>query len=120
MANSSRSKQCKCPIECDSISYSYYYVSTPFNLEEVCAKGNGNKVQSDFLMKDYYLNQFPPAMARKMRRIYRKESDKEKEICDFNSQYRAAIKFRLASDTMTVTVTSRRLSFFDKLSSVGM
>ena len=57
MANSSSSKGCNCPVECDAIKYSYYFVSTPFNPEEICPKNLG---ATDFLMKDYYQNMFPP------------------------------------------------------------
>ena len=70
-------------------------------------------------MRQFYENEFPPKMMRRMKKVYFNVTDKQKEICKANIPYRAEIKFRLATDTMTVTVTSRRLSFFDKLSSIG-
>ena len=91
--------------------------STPFDYEEVCPP---NIITSDFLMKEYYLNPMPPQMIRNIRGYLNNVTSDMAEICKINSQYRARVIFRLATDTMTVTVTSRRLSFFDKLSSFGI
>ena len=41
------------------------------------------------------------------------------DVCTTNIQYRAEIIFKLATNNIQVTVTSRRLSFFDKLSAFG-
>ena len=71
-------------------------------------------------MKEYYLNPMPPQMIRNIRGYLNNVTSDMAEICKINSQYRARVIFRLATDTMTVTVTSRRLSFFDKLSSFGI
>ena len=39
--------------------------------------------------------------------------------CNRNLQYRAEVIFKLVTDTLSVTVISRRLSFFDKMSAFG-
>ena len=47
-------------------------------------------------------------------------SDDVADVCMTSIQYKAEVIFRLATNTMTVTVSSRRLSFFDKLSGFGI
>ena len=47
------------------------------------------------------------------------ESSDEADICKRMLPYRAQVTFRLATDTVSVTVRSRRLSFFDKISGFG-
>ena len=46
-------------------------------------------------------------------------TDDQSEICKRNIKYRAEVTFQLATHTIAVTVISRRLSFFDKLSGFG-
>ena len=41
------------------------------------------------------------------------------DYCKKNLKYRAEVIFRLATDSLSVTVMSRRLSFFDKMSAFG-
>ena len=41
------------------------------------------------------------------------------EHCKKNLRFRAEVIFRLATDSMDVTVISRRLSFFDMMSAFG-
>ena len=71
-------------------------------------------------MKEYYKNVLPPQLLRRMKMFYTNISDGQQENCRRNVPYRAEVVFRLATDTMTVTVASKRLSFFDKLSSFGI
>ena len=47
-------------------------------------------------------------------------SSNEYDYCKKNIQYRAEVIFRLATDSISVTVMKRRLSFFDKLSAFGI
>ena len=117
MKNSSYEDKCDCPIECNAIDYSYYFVSSPFNPEELCPS---KMIRNRFLMKEYYKNVLPPQLLRRMRMFYTNISDGQQENCRRNVPYRAEVVFRLATDTMTVTVASKRLSFFDKLSSFGI
>ena len=109
--------ECDCPLECDAISYSHYYVSTPFNMDEICPKKAF--YINTFMMKEFYENPMPPRIIRSIKGFLDNVTSDQYELCKINSQYRAKVIFRLATDTMTVTVTSRRLSFFDKLSSFG-
>ena len=44
----------------------------------------------------------------------------EAELCKRLLPYRAEVTFRMATDTVSVTVRSKRLTFFDKLSAFGM
>ena len=74
---------------------------------------------SDFLMKEYYLKKNPPELLRKMEKFAFNTTDDMAEICKKQLLYKAAIIFKLSSHTMAVTVNSRRLSFFDKLSCFG-
>ena len=107
---------CDCPMECNSISYSYRIVSTPFDPDEMCQI---NTSRDQFLMKEFYMNPSPPKFVRRINAIRENISASEWEICRKNIQYRAEIIFRVATNTLSVTVMSRRLSFFDKLSAFG-
>ena len=46
-------------------------------------------------------------------------SSDEEDLCKRLLPFRALVTFRLATDTVTVTTRTRRLSFFDKLSAFG-
>ena len=105
MNNKYLNEECGCPLECNDISYSYYYVSVPFNPDEVCAAKN-SKTKSDFLMRTFFENPMPPQMLRDIRGYLFNTSADPYELCKKQSQYRAEIIFRLATDTMTVTTTS--------------
>ena len=108
---------CDCPLECDAISYSYYYVASAFNPETMCPR---NSIEEDFPMKEFYENPMPPKFLRKIDKFIKNETDEQGEICRKNMKYRTEVIFRLATNTMSVTVSSRRLSFFDKLSGFGI
>ena len=75
--------------------------------------------KNNFLMKEFYKNPFPSNFIRNLRMFNKNETADEKAICKRNSQYRAKITFRLATDFETTTVKTRRLSFFDMLSGFG-
>ena len=116
MSNVTNEEKCYCPLECDAISYSYSILSSPLDPDILCPK---NDIKDDFLMKEFYKNQKPPKLLRQMELYaYNKTADKS-DLCRKNMKYRAEIYFRLATNTMSVTVSSRRLSFFDKLSGFG-
>ena len=53
------------------------------------------------------------------RKFISNESSDLTELCKRLLPYRAEVTFRLATDTVSVTVRTRRLSFFDKLSGFG-
>ena len=109
-------EKCECPIECNSIIYSFSLISTPLDPLKMCPKNT----RVDDLMKPFYNNRFPHQFIRRL--IYFKDnttSSQEHHYCKKNIQYRAEIVFRLATNTMPVTVISRRLSFFDKMSAFG-
>ena len=110
-------KSCDCPIECTSISYSFTKVSTPFDGDEFCPPsimGHG-----DFLMKPFYEDKEPPKFVRKLWKIKYNVSDDDMGYCKDTLKYRAEVIFRLATDSIYVTVLNKRLSFFDMLSSLG-
>ena len=110
-------KNCNCPMNCNRITYSFSYSSDRFENEEIClAKAN---TKNNFLMKEFYKNPFPSNFIRNLRMFNKNETADEKAICKRNSQYRAKITFRLATDFETTTVKTRRLSFFDMLSGFG-
>ena len=107
--------KCDCPMECNSISYSFTLYSSPFNAEKMCP----SDAKTDFLMKEFYENSFPPKFIKKLIQFRDNISSRETDQCKRYIQYRSEISFRLASNTMPVTVISRRLSFFDKMSAFG-
>ena len=117
MQNFSIERGCDCPWECNSVSYSFSLVSTPFNLDDMCP---GNNIATDFLMKEFYEHKFPSKFMRNLIQYENNNiSSSDGEYCKAYLQYRAEVVFRLATETVAVTVTSRRLSFFDKLSTFG-
>ena len=71
-------------------------------------------------MEEYYKIPFPQNFIRKLRNIVNNEIYDDYEICKKNIQYRTEVHFQIATNTMPVTVISRRLSFFDKLSGFGI
>ena len=101
-------------MECDSISYSFSVVSTPFNEIGLCPA----KLQIS-TMSEFYRKPFPKPFIRKLKKFIYNETDSTSEICKINVKYRAEIMFKLATNNIAVTVTSKRLSFFDKLSGFG-
>ena len=62
---------------------------------------------------------FPPMFISRARKFISNESSDLTELCKRLLPYRAEVTFRLATDTVSVTVRTRRLSFFDKLSAFG-
>ena len=116
MDNVTVEDNCDCPMECNSISYSFNLVSTPFDPQLMCPSP---KSTDDFLLKDFYDNKFPPKYVRKLIEFKDNVSSQDRDYCTRNIQFRADVVFRLATNSMPVTVISRRLSFFDKMSSFG-
>ena len=106
---------CNCPLECDIVSYSSYFVSSQFKPDELCP----TKEPEEGLMKEFYVHKSPPQLIRDLEKYTSNSSNKAQDYCLKNIQYRAEVNFQLATNTMSVTVISRRLSFFDKLSGFG-
>ena len=105
-------------MECNSISYSFSLVSTTFDPRGMCP--HEATANNKFLMKEFYMNEYPTKFMRNLISIVDNTSMMStKDLCMKNLQYRAEVIFRLATDTISVTVMSRRLSFFDKLSNFG-
>ena len=109
-------EDCECPMECNSISYSFSLVSNPFNPEEMCP--NINK-KGDYVMKEFYNKKFPPQFIRRLIQLKNNVSSDAQDYCKNNLQYRAEVTFKMATDSIDVTVMSRRLSFFDMVSAFG-
>ena len=116
MANDTFDEQCSCPMECDSITYSFNVVSTPFNEKGLCS---GQQKNPSPLMSEFYKKPFPKLFVRKLKKLTKNETDSVRDICLTNIQYRAKVSFKLATNNIAVTITSKRLSFFDKLSGFG-
>ena len=91
---------CKCPIECDSITYSFSLVSTPFNPEELCPRKLPKDPNKDFLMKEFYLNKNPPQFVRKLIEFKDNISSYPFDYCKTDIQYRAEVIFRMATDSI--------------------
>ena len=107
---------CDCPMECTTISYSFSVVITPFNPEELCPDDS----QDEYLMKPFKDAEIPPQFIRNLMKL--KDNvifPGVVEECINNLHNRAEVNFKLVTDTMPVTVMSRRLSFFDKMSAFG-
>ena len=104
-------------MECNSITYSFRVVSTKLEEDEVCEGKDSSGVS--FMNEQFYAHKIPPQFERKLIEIKNNVSSDEVEYCKRNLQYRAMVIFRLATDSMSVTVMSSRLSFFDKMSAFG-
>ena len=92
-------------------------LSAPFKEDESCPR---SKSKSRSLFQEFYTNPFPPRFIKRAREFMgEREESSEYESCRRFLPYRAEVTFRLATDTVSVTVRSRRLSFFDKLSGFG-
>ena len=100
-------------MECTSISYSFRVVSTKFDEKEICQS------TEDTLKDQFNYHKFPRQFIRKLIKIKNNVSEDEISYCTRNLKYRAQAIFRLETDSMSVTVMSRRLSFFDKMSAFG-
>ena len=116
MKNDSTENMCDCPMECNYISYSYSVVSTPFDPAEMCP---AKAIEEDFLMKPFYTTKDPPQFIRRLMEFKDNISSDDFDYCKRNIQYRAMVIFRLATTKMSVTVMSKRLTFFDQLSDFG-
>ena len=114
MKNFTLQKKCDCPLDCNSITYSYSLVSSPLKEDELCAQKSPTP-----LLKDFYEKPFPKLFIRKLRKYAKNISADTFEICSKYLKYRAVVIFQLATNDVSVTITSRRLSFFDKLSGFG-
>ena len=110
MKNTPEGWTCNCPVECNTLSYSFSIVSTPFDPQELCPE---RSTSHNFLMKPFYDNIFERTMIRM------KYNMSNVEYCKTQLKYRAEVTFRLATDSMSVTVMSRRLTFYDKMSAFG-
>ena len=107
---------CDCPMECTTISFSFSVVITPFNPEELCLEDSNN----EYLMKPFKEAKSPPLFIRNLMTIKDNVTYAgEEEDCMNNLHNRAEVNFKLVTDTMPVTVMSRRLSFFEKMSAFG-
>ena len=117
MKNVKVAEKCDCPMECNSITYSFSLVSTPFDPLKMCP----STIRGGNLMRPFYANRFPHQFVRRLNYFKDNTSSQANEhmYCKRNIQYRAEIVFKLATNTMPVTVISRRLSFFDEMSAVG-
>merc|ERR1712074_312751 len=72
------------------------------------------------LLRDFYKKPFPKLFIRQLRKYAKNISADPYEICSKYLKYRAVVIFQLATNDVSVTITSKRLSFFDKLSGFGM
>ena len=70
-------------------------------------------------MKEFYRNKSPPQFIRRMTQFKNNVTSDEVDYCRRNIQYRADIYFFLATDSVSVTSMTKRLTFFDKLSAFG-
>ena len=99
---------------CNELSYSFSFVSTPLDPDELCTQ-----TEYGSLMWSFYQNKYPPQHVRTLLKIKSNISDDAAEYCRKNLEYRAEVIFRMATDSMPVTIMSSRLSFFDKMSAFG-
>ena len=75
MKNVTKEEECFCPLECDAINYSYYYVSSPFNPDKMCP-GSRKDISANFLMKEFYLNPMPPVLLSRMEMFTYNKTDR--------------------------------------------
>ena len=116
MKNFILQKKCDCPLDCDSITYSYSLVSSRLKEDELCTANQNSPTP---LMTDFYERPFPKLFIRQIEKYAKNISADPYEICSKYLKYKAVVTFQLATNDVSVTITSRRLSFFDKLSGFG-
>ena len=116
MKNFTLEKECDCPLDCNSITYSYSLVSSPLKEDELC---QSNIKSPTPLLTAFYGKPFPKYFIRQLRQYAKNISADTFDICTKYLKYRAVVIFQLATNDVSVTVTSRRLSFFDKMSGFG-
>ena len=118
MENNPAEWVCDCPVECNTISYSFSIKESKQLSTDLCPSPQN---AGDFLMKPFYDNEFPPPFVKGLMKI-KNPVNQDQDIqddCKANLENRAEVIFKLATDTMAVTIMSRRLSFFDKMSAFG-
>ena len=118
MENTPAEWVCDCPVECNTISYSFSIKESKQFSTGLCPSSQD---AGDFLMKPFYDNEFPPPFVKGLMKI-KNPFDQDQDVeddCKANLGNRAEVIFKLATDTMAVTIMSRRLSFFDKMSAFG-
>ena len=127
MNNDAIEDSCDCPIECNSISFSFTLESTKFEQKEACPDIKNHIGENDYFkrfenfpMKPFYKYRSPPLFVRRLMKIKTNVSVTDEADCKKKLKYRAQVIFRLATNSMSVTILSSRLSFFDKMSSFGM
>ena len=81
-------------MDCESIGYSSYYVSSPFNPEELCSR------QPNGFMEEFYDDKYPPQFIRNLKKFKGLVSGNNvtsdaNEICLKNIQYKAEVTFQL-------------------------
>ena len=103
---------CDCPKECNTLSYSFSVTSTPLDPDELCTP-------DDSKMGQFYYHKFPADFVRTQMKMKYNVTNDATDYCKKNIEYRAELVFKMATDSMEVTVLSRRLSFFDKMSAFG-
>ena len=91
-----QNKSCDCPRECDSISYSYSLVSTPFDKKVLCSESKNNPQP---LMGEFYEHPFPNSFVTKLRFFTQNNvSDDPNVICEKNIQNRQKYLIGITSD----------------------
>ena len=66
----------RCPMDCNSISYSYSIVSTPFKENELCPTSG-----KDTIFEEFYNNPFPPKFISRSSTFFFNESSKAADLC---------------------------------------
>ena len=107
-------------MECNSISYQFTLESTPLGKAEMCPYARlAEWTHDNLLMKEFYIKKTPPQFVRDLKLLKNNISSDAQEYCKKNLDYRAEVIFKMATDTLPVTVLSSRLSFFEKMSAFG-
>ena len=71
-------------------------------------------------MQDFYGPQAYPTEFVNIANFFMLGKERDPQIiCKKNMKYRALVTFQLATDTVTLTTRTQRMSFFDKLSGFG-
>ena len=118
MKFSNNELMCNCPVECNLITYEFSVSSTPLDPEDLCPPDYHHADMDESLMEPFY-EKNPPQFMRQLVNVKNNVSVSNMEYCKNNIKNIAVVTFRMATDIMPVTVMSRRLSFFDKMSAFG-
>ena len=114
MANSTFIKKCDCLPECATTRYAYSVSSTAIDSEALCKDDHYRAFWSSGKTG------YPPKFIRRYEQVLYNKEIGEDDICIQNTKRLAIVKFQIANQIITRIKKTKRVTFADTLSNVGM